>query len=79
VGQPACQTPDGFEFLCLPEPLRSLLQPAGAMLLQSTDISTASGLDPASLRKALVPRKGDALLTGGKARGPKGPSAQLSK
>jgi murein DD-endopeptidase MepM/ murein hydrolase activator NlpD len=62
-----------------PEPLRSLLQPAGAMLLQSTDISTASGLDPASLRKALVPRKGDALLTGGKARGPKGPSAQLSK
>jgi hypothetical protein len=49
------------------------------MLLQSTDISTASGLDPASLRKALVPRKGDALLTGGKARGPKGPSAQLSK
>ena len=62
-----------------PQPLRSLLQPAGAMLLQSTDISTASGLDPASLREAIVPRTGDALLTGGKPRGPKGPSAQLSK
>ena len=28
---------------------------AGAILLQSTDISTASGLDPASLRRALAP------------------------
>ena len=29
----------------------------GAVLLQSSDISSASGLDPGSLRRALVPRR----------------------
>jgi len=51
-----------------PQPLRSLLPPPGAMLLQSTDISTASGLDPESLRQALASHAGDALLTGGQRR-----------
>jgi murein DD-endopeptidase MepM/ murein hydrolase activator NlpD len=60
-----------------PQPLHSLLPPAGAILLQSTDISTASGLDPASLRRALTPH-GDVFLTGGKRRGPPSPSASLS-
>ena len=48
-----------------PQPLRSLLPPPGAMLLQSTDISTASGLDPESLKQALASHAGDALLAGG--------------
>jgi murein DD-endopeptidase MepM/ murein hydrolase activator NlpD len=60
-----------------PQPLHSLLPPPGAMLLQSTDISTASGLDPASLRQAMAPH-GDIFLTGGKRRSPKSPSAALS-
>ena len=60
-----------------PQALRSLLPPAGAMLLQSTDISTASGLDPASLREALEPH-GDVFLTGGRRRGPTSPDASLS-
>ena len=47
-----------------PQPLHSLLPPPGAMLLQSTDISTASGLDPASLERALRPHAGEALLSG---------------
>jgi len=51
-----------------PQPLHSLLPPPGAVLLQSTDISTASGLDPASLQRALRPQPGDALLTGGRRR-----------
>jgi hypothetical protein len=62
-----------------PQPLRSLLQPAGAMLIQSIDISTASGLDPSSLEKALYPRPGEMFLTGGKPRGRQVPLAQLSK
>jgi len=39
----------------------------GAILLQITDISTANGLDPGSLRRALAPveRGGDAALAGG--------------
>ena len=39
----------------------------GAILLQVSDISTASGLDPGSLRRALAPvsREGDAALVGG--------------
>src|SRR4029077_15794733 len=48
-----------------PQSLRALVPPPGAMLLQSTDISTASGLDPESLRQALASHAGDALLTGG--------------
>jgi murein DD-endopeptidase MepM/ murein hydrolase activator NlpD len=48
-----------------PQPLRSLIPPPGAMLLQSNDISTASGLDPESLQDALAPHAGDALLFGG--------------
>ncbi len=53
-----------------PQPLRSLLPLPGALLLQSTDISTASGLDPASLEQALAPRRIDALLAGGQTSGP---------
>jgi hypothetical protein len=39
----------------------------GAILLQITDISSASGLDPGSLRRALAPfrRGGDDALAGG--------------
>jgi murein DD-endopeptidase MepM/ murein hydrolase activator NlpD len=39
----------------------------GAILLQVSDISTASGLDPGSLQRALAPvsREGDAALVGG--------------
>jgi len=48
-----------------PQVLRSLAPPPGAMLLQSSDISTASGLDPESLLQALATHTGDALLTGG--------------
>ena len=47
-----------------PQPLHSLLPPPGALLLQSTDISTASGLDPGSLEQALASHAGDALLAG---------------
>ncbi len=36
-----------------PQPLRTHLPPAGALLLQSTDISTATGLDPRSLERVL--------------------------
>ena len=62
-----------------PQPLHSLLPPPGAMLLQSTDISTASGLDPASLEQALAPHPGDALLGGGTRRAPQGRRTQLSR
>ena len=62
-----------------PQPLHSLLPPPGAMLLQSTDISTASGLDPGSLEQALAPPPGDALLGGGTRRTPQGRRAQLSR
>jgi len=48
-----------------PQPLHSLLPPPGAVLLQSSDISTASGLDPASLEQAMAPQAGEALLAGG--------------
>jgi murein DD-endopeptidase MepM/ murein hydrolase activator NlpD len=61
-----------------PQPLRSLLPPAGAVLLQSIDISTGSGLDPRSLVQAMQPRAGELFLTGGKRRGPKNPGAGLS-
>ncbi len=57
-----------------PQPLHSLIPMPGAMLLQSTDISTASGLDPDSLQRALAPLRGDALLAGAAAR-----VAQLSR
>jgi hypothetical protein len=53
-----------------PQPLHSLLPPPGAMLLQSTDISTASGLDPASLRQAISPHANDPLLSGGTGHAP---------
>jgi murein DD-endopeptidase MepM/ murein hydrolase activator NlpD len=49
-----------------PQSLRSLVPPPGAMLIQSIDISTASGLDPSSLEKAMRPRPGELFLTGGK-------------
>ncbi len=58
-----------------PQPLHSLLPPPGAMLLQSTDISTASGLDPASLESAISPQPGEALLSGGR-RSPQGRHAR---
>jgi murein DD-endopeptidase MepM/ murein hydrolase activator NlpD len=54
-----------------PQPLRSLVPPAGAMLLQSSDISTASGLDPESLRQAIEPHPDDALVSGGTGRAPR--------
>jgi hypothetical protein len=54
-----------------PQPLHSLLPPAGAILLQSSDISTASGLDPETLRQAIEPHPGDALLSGGTGRAPR--------
>ena len=53
-----------------PQPLHSLLPPAGAILLQSSDISTASGLDPQSLRQAIEPHASDPLLSGGTGRAP---------
>jgi hypothetical protein len=53
-----------------PQPLHSLLPPPGAMLLQSTDISTASGLDPESLRQAISPHANDPLLSGGTGHAP---------
>ena len=58
-----------------PQPLHSRLPPPGAMLLQSTDIATASGLDPASLKQAIAPHAGDALLTGGTGTAPRGSAA----
>ena len=54
-----------------PQPLHSLLPPAGAILLQSSDISTASGLDPETLRQAIEPHSGDALLSVGTGRAPR--------
>ncbi len=62
-----------------PQPLHSLVPPPGAMLLQSTDISTASGLDPASLEQAMAPHAGDALLTGATHRPPQGRRVQLRR
>jgi murein DD-endopeptidase MepM/ murein hydrolase activator NlpD len=54
-----------------PQPLHSLLPAAGAFLLQSSDISTASGLDPETLRRAIEPHASDALLSGGTGRAPR--------
>ena len=51
----------------------------GVILLQSTDISTASGLDPSTLRQALLPTRSDALLSAGQQKGPKRPGALLSR
>jgi hypothetical protein len=62
-----------------PQSLKSLVPPPGAMLLQSTDISTASGLDPSTLRQALLPKSSDAVLSAGQQKGPKRPSALLSR
>jgi murein DD-endopeptidase MepM/ murein hydrolase activator NlpD len=58
-----------------PQPLHSLLPPAGALLLQSIDISTGSGLDPRSLVRAMSARPGELFLTGRKRRSPKNPGA----
>ena len=46
-------------------PLGGHAPKAGAILLQSSDISTASGLDPASLRRAVRPQPGLVLPAGG--------------
>jgi murein DD-endopeptidase MepM/ murein hydrolase activator NlpD len=51
-----------------PQPLKSRLPPPGAVLLQSSDISTASGLDPASFRHALSPKTAAALLDAARSR-----------
>jgi hypothetical protein len=51
-------------------PLGASAPKAGAILLQASDISTASGLDPASLRRAF--RAGAALVPG-RMRTPSGP------
>jgi murein DD-endopeptidase MepM/ murein hydrolase activator NlpD len=49
--------------------------PAGAILLQATDISTASGLDPDSLARVLAPvsSEGDGALVGAAQEPPDGP------
>jgi murein DD-endopeptidase MepM/ murein hydrolase activator NlpD len=52
----------------LPASQRGIIAPQpGAILLQMSDISSASGLDPASLQRALAPpaREGDSALVGG--------------
>jgi hypothetical protein len=52
----------------LPAAQRGVIAPQpGAILLQVSDISSASGLDPASLQRALAPvaREGDSALVGG--------------
>ena len=52
----------------LPSSQRGVIAPQpGAILLQVSDISSASGLDPASLQRALAPvgREGDSALVGG--------------
>jgi hypothetical protein len=46
-------------------PLGGHAPKAGAILLQSSDISTASGLDPASLRRAVRPQGGQESPTAG--------------
>jgi hypothetical protein len=48
--------------------------PPGAILLQATDISTASGLDPASMERVLAPaaHEGDAAFFGGVRQPPLG-------
>jgi hypothetical protein len=43
---------------------------AGAILLQSSDISSASGLDPASLQRALAPATGEGGLPATQAQQP---------
>ena len=45
-----------------PQPLTSNLPTPGAVLLQSTDISTASGLDPRSLEHVLAPTGAEGAL-----------------
>ena len=58
-----------------PQPLHSLLPPAGAILLQSSDISTASGLDPETLRQAIEPHaRRRAALRG---HGPSSPAGSV--
>jgi murein DD-endopeptidase MepM/ murein hydrolase activator NlpD len=52
----------------LPATQRGVIAPEpGAILLQVSDISSASGLDPASLQRAMAPiaREGDSALVGG--------------
>src|SRR5262249_13281354 len=49
-------------------PLGGHVPKAGAILLQSSDISTASGLDPASLRRAVKPGTGLQSLGAGGSR-----------
>lgn len=55
-----------------PPGARSTAPPAGAILLQVSDISSANGLDPGSLRRAMAPvsAAGDAALVGGIPRRP---------
>jgi hypothetical protein len=58
-GSAAGWAPNGATGAIAPQP--------GAILLQVSDISSASGLDPGSLRRALAPvsREGDGALVGG--------------
>jgi murein DD-endopeptidase MepM/ murein hydrolase activator NlpD len=51
-----------------PRRSRSTVPPPGAILLQSSDISSASGLDPASLKRALRSTAEDGLLAAGTRR-----------
>jgi Peptidase family M23 len=45
-----------------PQPLRSSIPQAGAVLLQSSDISTADGLDPSSVERAVALHSSDVLM-----------------
>jgi murein DD-endopeptidase MepM/ murein hydrolase activator NlpD len=55
-----------------PPGAHSTAPPPGAILLQVSDISSANGLDPASLRRAMAPAssEGDGVLVGGIPRAP---------
>jgi murein DD-endopeptidase MepM/ murein hydrolase activator NlpD len=55
----------------IPSGQRSTAPPAGAILLQVSDISSANGLDPASLRRAMAPAAGgEGSLLGAELRRP---------
>ena len=68
-------TPGFAPLVAKPKPGVKPAPPPGAILLQATDISTASGLDPGSLRRALaaLSHEGDGALVGAFQEPPAGP------
>jgi hypothetical protein len=68
-------TPGFAPLVAKPKPGVKPAPPPGAILLQATDISTASGLDPGSLRRALaaLSHEGDGALVGAFQEPPSGP------